>query len=303
MAPGVLLTIESTPPLPVPPRLVEGQLMVELLPSFHTPGADLTRNSEKFWVVPEESERRAMVIAVLGRLAPEFRALMAGSFQVLIVPSKILAIVGPSSLRFFTPDRLYEIAIGPMTTGKYRMVAPLKPAFSAAGIGESETAKLTTPDARAVRPLPEPQPPELTVRLGSVDLMAWMAACWKVVWKVDPLAFSVPETAAGALLLADALADALLLDPPEPLPDDEQAATSATAARLTPPAVAAFWMRTRCIMKEPLFVTLDSVTTANGHASATRGHTNWQNGAGRFPARPWIVLAVDVQQLAQRVGP
>src|ERR1700753_693609 len=118
--------------------------------------------------------------------------------------------------------------------------------------------------------------------------MAWMAACWYVVWKVDPLAFSVPEAAAGALLVA----------PPEPLPDDEQAATSATAARLTPPAVAAFWMRTRCIMKEPLFVTLDSVTTANGHASATRGHTNGQTGAGRFPARPWIVLAVDVQQLA-----
>src|ERR1700743_2635413 len=106
MAPGVLLTIESTPPLPMPPRLLDGQLMVESLPSFHTPGGDLTRNSEKFWVVPEESERRAMVIAVLGRVTPEFSALMAGSFQVLIWPWKILAIVGPSSLRLFTPDRL-----------------------------------------------------------------------------------------------------------------------------------------------------------------------------------------------------
>src|ERR1700749_435813 len=106
MAPGVLLTIESTPPLPLPPRLLEGQLMVELLPSFHTPGADLTRNSEKFWVVPEESDRRAMVIAVLGSLALGLRALMAGSLQVLISPWKILAIVGPSSLRPVTPDRL-----------------------------------------------------------------------------------------------------------------------------------------------------------------------------------------------------
>jgi hypothetical protein len=122
-----------------------------------------------------------------------------------------------------------------------------------------------------------------------------------VVWKVDPLAFSVPETAAGALLLADALAEALLLDPPEPLPDDEQAATSATAARLTPPAAAAFWMRTRCILKEPLFITLDCVTMAIGHASAALGHTNWQNGADRFPVAPRMMLAVDVQHLAHHV--
>src|SRR6201985_1069823 len=98
MAPGVLLTIESTPPLPMPPRLLDGQLMVESLPSFHTPGADWHRNLEKFWVVPEESERRAMVIAVLGRVTPGLSALMAGSFQVLIWAWKILAMVGPSAL-------------------------------------------------------------------------------------------------------------------------------------------------------------------------------------------------------------
>ena len=48
----------------------------------------------------------AMVIAGLGSLAPELRAAIAGSFQVLIVPWKILAMVGPSSLRLLTPDRL-----------------------------------------------------------------------------------------------------------------------------------------------------------------------------------------------------
>jgi hypothetical protein len=141
----------------------------------------------------------------------------------------------------------------------------------------------------------------LTVRFGSVCLMAWMAACWNVVWKVDPLAFSVPETLAGALLPLPPLlllADALLLAEPEPLPEEEQAATSATAARLTPPAAAAFWMRTRCILKEPLLITLDCVTMANGHASAARGHTNWQNGAVHFRATPWMRLAVDVQYLA-----
>src|ERR1700759_4741737 len=98
MARGVLLTIESTPPLPLPPRLLDGQLMVELVPSFHTPGAPLNRNREKFLGVPEESERRAMVIAVPGRLALGLSALIAGSFQVLISPWKILAIVGASSL-------------------------------------------------------------------------------------------------------------------------------------------------------------------------------------------------------------
>src|SRR5215470_14499334 len=27
----------------------------------------------------------------------------------------------------------------------------------------------------------------------STDLKPWMAACWKLVWNVDPLPFSVPE--------------------------------------------------------------------------------------------------------------
>ena len=58
-------------------------------------------------VVPDESERWTTVIAVLGRLMPGFSALIAGSFQVLILPRKMLAIVGPSSLSpLLTPDRL-----------------------------------------------------------------------------------------------------------------------------------------------------------------------------------------------------
>src|ERR1700753_540184 len=109
MAPGVLLTIESTPPLPMPPRLLDGQLMVESLPSFHTPGAHLTRNSDKFWVVAGEGWED-----------------------------------GP---------------MGPMTTGKYRMVLPANFGLSAAPIGESEPAKSTTPDARSGPPLAGPPPP------------------------------------------------------------------------------------------------------------------------------------------------
>src|SRR5215813_1051826 len=118
MAPAVVLTICATPPLPLPPRLVAGQEMVESLPSFQTPGAPSTRNSEKFWVVPEESERRAMVIAVLGRLTPGLSALIFESFHFVILAWKMSAMTGASSFRFLTPARLYEIVIGPTRTGK-----------------------------------------------------------------------------------------------------------------------------------------------------------------------------------------
>src|SRR6516162_1639036 len=108
MAPLVLLMIDATPPLPFPPTLEEGQLMVEEEPSVHTPGAPFTRNSEKFCVVPDESERRTMVILVLGRLTPEFICVIAGSFQVVIWPWKILAMTGAVNLRLETPDRWYD---------------------------------------------------------------------------------------------------------------------------------------------------------------------------------------------------
>src|SRR5271170_2393496 len=108
MAPGVLLTICATPPLPLPPRLLAGQLMVELVPSFHTLGAASTRNWEKLAVVPEESERRAMVIVVLGRLTPGLSALIAELFQVVILPWKMSATTGADSCSgLLRLDRLY----------------------------------------------------------------------------------------------------------------------------------------------------------------------------------------------------
>ena len=57
-------------------------------------------------MVPEESERTAMVIGVDGRLTPGLSALIAGSFQVLILPWKISAMAVASSFRLLTPDRL-----------------------------------------------------------------------------------------------------------------------------------------------------------------------------------------------------
>src|SRR5579859_1951469 len=159
MAPGVVLTICATPPLPAPARAAAGHLMVELLPRVHTLGTAVMRNREKFAVVPEESERTARVTGVLGRLTPELSAVIAGSFHLVILPWKMFAMTVGLSLRLLTPGRLYDIVIGPMTTGKYSTFLPLKLGNSVLGMGESEPAKLTTPEARSVRPLPEPPLP------------------------------------------------------------------------------------------------------------------------------------------------
>ena len=149
----------ATPPLPLPARAVPGHLMVELLPSVHTLGTAVLRNREKFCVVPEESERAAMVIGVLGRLTPELIAVIAGSFHLVILPWKMFAMTVGVSFRLVMPVRLYAIVMGPMMTGKYSTVLPLNRCRSAAGIGESEPAKLTTLSAKSVRPLPEPPLP------------------------------------------------------------------------------------------------------------------------------------------------
>src|ERR1039458_962377 len=106
MAPGVDLMVCATPELPLAARAPDGHLMVELLPRLQALPAPFTRNSVKFWVVPEESDRTAMVIGVLGRLTPGLSALIAGSLHVLIVPWKMPAMTFGSSCSLLTPDRL-----------------------------------------------------------------------------------------------------------------------------------------------------------------------------------------------------
>src|SRR5580693_7094931 len=106
MAPGVDLTIDATPLPPEPARAVDGHLTMELVPSFQALPAASTRYWEKFAVVPEESERTARVIVLLGRLTPGLSAAIAEAFQVVILPWKIPARVAASSLRPVTPDRL-----------------------------------------------------------------------------------------------------------------------------------------------------------------------------------------------------
>ena len=71
-------------------------------------------------VVPDESERWTTVICVLGRFTPGFSDLIAGAFQVVILPEKMSAIIGPSSFSpVFIPGRLYETVIAPNATGKW----------------------------------------------------------------------------------------------------------------------------------------------------------------------------------------
>src|SRR6266516_544465 len=70
------------------------------------------------------------------------------------------------------------------------------------------------------------------------DLNAWMAACWKGSWKVDPLAFSVP------LRLLDE-------PPPEEVLDELQAASDKAIAVRAAPAITALRLRTRCIFNIP----------------------------------------------------
>ena len=69
-------------------------------------------------MVPEESERTAVVIAVLGRVTPGLIDVIAESFHLVILPSKISAMTVGVSFRLVTPDRLYASVIGPITTGK-----------------------------------------------------------------------------------------------------------------------------------------------------------------------------------------
>src|SRR5262244_3655345 len=70
-----------------------------------------------------------------------------------------------------------------------------------------------------------------------ICLKLWMAVCWKVSWKVDPLPLSVPLR--------------LLDDEPPVVFDELQAASDKATAARAAPAIAAPWVRTRCMLNIP----------------------------------------------------
>src|SRR5689334_2841437 len=116
MAPWVCLTWAVTPEVPWadwPP------LACQALPPVYgksLPAAAI-RYLVKLSVVPESSERWNAWIDVDGREALGFSFLIAWSFHFVILLLKILARVGASRTRLFTPGRLYMTAIGPPTMG------------------------------------------------------------------------------------------------------------------------------------------------------------------------------------------
>src|SRR6266496_168684 len=100
----VLFTPSATPadfslPAPVPVHFLAG------LPVQAPPPA-AARYLVKFSVVPDSSERKNTEIGADGSVTPAFSLAIAGSFQVLMAPWKILAAVGPSRTSLATPSRL-----------------------------------------------------------------------------------------------------------------------------------------------------------------------------------------------------
>src|SRR4051812_39448350 len=100
----VLPTASATPedlflPWPVPVQALAGS-------DFHAPFPALDRNLVAFSVVPDSSERKKTLILSLGRVMPALSLAMAGSFQVVMLPLKMLANTSAFSTSLSTPSTL-----------------------------------------------------------------------------------------------------------------------------------------------------------------------------------------------------
>src|SRR6516164_7443894 len=102
MAPGADLTALMTPSLPLlpwPPGCPGQATWVPISEEVQPAGSwafmyEVNRN-----VLPEVSDRWTGTIGVPGRATPEFRCLIAGSFQVVIVALKVCASTVPFRFR------------------------------------------------------------------------------------------------------------------------------------------------------------------------------------------------------------
>lgn len=159
MAPGVCFTWPARPEEPCadwPPLASQ-----DLPPSyFQSSGAAAFRYLVKLSVVPDSSERWKAWIFRSGSLASGLSFLIASSFQLVILLSKIFAMVGASRTSESTPVTLKPTAIGPPTIGR-SMAWPSLQTFFEASISsgfsaESEPANAVWPCVKAVMPAPEP---------------------------------------------------------------------------------------------------------------------------------------------------
>src|SRR5690349_2921622 len=113
MAPLVSVRMPMTPEVPSapwPPLALVGQTVFGS--ADQAPLLALLRYSVKLNVVPDSSERCTVEIAVDGSFTPEFCEAISGSFHLVILPSKMSAMVLASMFSDFTPDRLKATAIG-----------------------------------------------------------------------------------------------------------------------------------------------------------------------------------------------
>src|SRR6266699_3785113 len=142
--------IVVTPTLPFPPWVSVGHGTVDPAPRRHTDGTAAATYLVKFSFVPDESERWATVIAVLGNVTPGFSAAIAGSFHFVMSRWKIFAISSGVSLSVpFKLGRLYETVIGAATVGMYDQLPPLILARSVLGNSPSEVPKSVTWSAKS----------------------------------------------------------------------------------------------------------------------------------------------------------
>jgi hypothetical protein len=105
------------------------------------------------------------LIGVEGSVTPELSAAMAGSFQAVILPSKIFAATSALSVSLSTPLTLYAMAMGPVTIGRFHASEPqeafassasILPSFGSVLSAESEPAKSTCLAMNCLMPAPEP---------------------------------------------------------------------------------------------------------------------------------------------------
>src|SRR5436853_5093262 len=116
MVPSDCLTAPVTPAFPFPPFPTGHSTAFPDPTSLFHVSLSSESHPVKTAVVPDSSALWTVVMDVLGRLAPRFWPAISGSFQVLTLPRKMSATVGPSS---FSPegaaDRLYATTTPPKT--------------------------------------------------------------------------------------------------------------------------------------------------------------------------------------------
>src|SRR5664279_3190387 len=105
MEPAVFLIAADVPSLPLAPSPTPPANDFPA-PLPQAPSDAASRYFWKLSVVPDSSLRKTTLIGSAGSVAVALSALISGASQVLTVPLKILATVGPSRTRPSTPGTL-----------------------------------------------------------------------------------------------------------------------------------------------------------------------------------------------------